>query len=485
MRVECDDAVGFHIWDEFTFRAANAKFDPRVKSKQWSGDIRLFHKKLKRMYLGLAIKLIRWANHHGYTISVPEPLYGQKFTAEEALAHVEALELPDWVEKRDYQLEGLEHGIRNQRCVLISPTASGKSLMIYYLITRLLLNHGKGLIVVPTTALVEQLYTDFSEYGMDVETFCHRIHGATGEGKVTKKPITITTWQSIDEMDKPWYHQFDFIIGDEAHHFQATNLKHIMENLVNAQVRIGTTGSLSGEEVHELTLTGLFGPVKVLAKSHELIDQGHMAPVFVHGIVLEHPKEVRTIRTKQKWTYQKETDFLIQCDYRNKFICKLALSLKEENSLILYDRVDDHGKILYDMLRTMVPDGTEVIFFSGKSHKNARERNDIVQRLKTSETPYLIVASYGVFSTGINLPNLKNLILAFGFKARIRNLQSIGRTLRKHEGKDRANIFDIGDDMTTGHDQKENHSLRHIKERMKIYAGERFPYKIKRIRIGV
>ena len=127
--------------------------------------------------------------------------------------------------------------------LLLSPTASGKSLIIYVILRWLQeSDYKRGLLIVPTTSLVEQMYKDFEDYGYDSEQYCHRQY--SGKDKHTNKFLTITTWQSIYKNPGEYFEQFDFVLGDEAHQFKAKSLTTIMTQLVNAKYRIGCTGTL-------------------------------------------------------------------------------------------------------------------------------------------------------------------------------------------------------------------------------------------------
>ena len=120
------------------------------------------------------------------------------------------------MQPRDYQLDAFVHAVRERRSLLLSPTASGKSFIIYLLVRYYA---KRTLIIVPTTSLVSQLASDFADYGFDSDKFVHRVF--SGKDKVSKRPITISTWQSIYKLHKDYFSQFDVIIGDEAHLFKA------------------------------------------------------------------------------------------------------------------------------------------------------------------------------------------------------------------------------------------------------------------------
>jgi len=488
VKVHCEKSTAMELRDFFTFRAKNYKFHPMYKSRVWDGNIRLYNINTSLIPTGLASKIIGWAKDNDYSLDVQNPLqYIEKF--DDAEEFIQNLNLPEKITRRDYQDEAFVDSIQKKRSVVVCPTASGKSLIIYMAIRKLvdMLPGEKGLLVVPTTSLVEQMYSDFAEYGYDVETHCHRVHGQVKKGarvpslvgktphisdrRDTDKPITITTWQSIQKQPKEWFHQFSWIVGDEAHHFQAKALTYIMENLVNAEFRIGTTGTIEDGKIHALTLQGHFGSVKEYITTSDLMDRGLVSNLEIKGLVLKHDKDVCDFRSKENWNYQKEIEYLIGNEKRNKFIVKLALKQKG-NCLVLFNHVEKHGHVLEKMFGDTIH--TKKVFYIHGGIKTS-ERETIREYANTHDD-CVILASYGTYSTGVNLPNLQSAIFAIGFKSKIRVLQSIGRTLRLDGGDNHAVLFDICDDMSKGKNQ--NFALAHFLERMELYFKQRFNVKM-------
>jgi superfamily II DNA or RNA helicase len=369
------------------------------------------------------------------------------------------------LEIRDYQLESFVHCVRHRRSLFLSPTASGKSLIIYWL-TRYY--NRKTLIIVDSINLLNQLATNFRQYGLDdPDNSIHLI--SSGSKKNSKAPIYITTWQSATKQPKGWFEQFDVVIGDEAHRYKAKSLKHIMESLEHCKYRFGFTGSLDGMEVNQLTLEGLFGPTKQIVTTKDLIDQGHIADVEIKALILKYPDSIKKEHSKDD--YETEISFLYSNEKRNKFIENLALSLKG-NTILLFQRVDSHGIPLYDSLTKKAPD-IPIYYVSGKVGGEDRER--IRQIINTHERS-IIVASTGVFSVGVDIPTINNIIIAAPTKSVIRVLQTIGRGLRKTKTKKSCIVFDIADDLRWK--KRDNYTLKHFSERMKIYLGQKFKYKL-------
>jgi superfamily II DNA or RNA helicase len=362
-------------------------------------------------------------------------------------------------------MEAFIHALRKRRALLLSPTASGKSLIIYMIVRALEQN---TLIIVPTIGLVKQMYTDLISYGCP-EDMLHKIEaGGPKEGKGT---ITITTWQSIYKMPKKWFDQFSVIIGDEAHQYKANSLKGIMEKCTLAPYKIGLTGTLDGTPTHKLVLEGLFGGVKRVTDTSTLMDEGKIAQLKIKAIVLAYPEHERKDLAKiARKDYHAEIDWLIAHQRRNKFIKNLACSL-EGNTLVLFRRVEDHGEVLYNLIKEKVPD-RDVFFIHGTVDGEEREE---VRALTEKSTNAIIVASQGTFSTGTNIRNLHNVIFVHPSKSKILVLQSIGRALRISDTKSAATLYDIADDLHWG--SWKNTTLRHFVERLEMYVKEKFDFK--------
>ena len=472
MRVEGDMGIARELSEHLTFEVPGAKFSPKYKARVWDGKIRLLNSRNMQIYAGLVQEVMYFCEERGYAIDVdPELIMSEEFSLAEAKEFADTLGLP--FSPHDHQLRAFALAVRHNRGILISPTASGKSL-IAYLITRFYYDNFKSrtLILVPTISLVHQLRSDFADYGFDVDNFVHTVFA--GQDKLADKPVVISTWQSVHELPKSYFEHFDTIIGDEAHLFKAQSLTKIMTGATEVKYRFGMTGTLDGSQVNELVLTGLFGPTHKIIDTKELIDSGKLAAIKVKVLVLSHPTEER--KKLVAGTYQDEVEHIISFSPRNLFIRNLAVSLKG-NTLILYAYVDKHGSILYDMIGEKA--GIRKVFFvHGGVDGEARES---IRAIVEKENDAIIVASYGTFSTGINIKNLHNVIFASPTKSRIRTLQSIGRGLRVSDTKDSMTLFDIADDLS--HNKKKNYTLNHLIERVKMYSSEGFPYELHNIKL--
>ena len=465
VKVICDGGIAYQMSEHFTFMIPNAKFHPKVKAKVWDGKIRLFNLGNRTIYTGLVPKIEEWAKNNEYTIEYSGDFGNKEFSVKEASNYIKKLN--PTMTPHEHQIKAFIHCVRNQKAVLISPTASGKSFIIYML-TRYF--DRKTLIIVPTTALVKQMSTDFLEYGYDEPI--HQI--MSGKEKQTDELVTVSTWQSIYKMPKEWFDQYEMVVVDETHHAKSKSFVDILSKMTKCKYRFGLTGTLDGIEVNELVLEGLLGPVKRVIKTSELMEKNLVSKLNIKSLILRYPDEI--CKLNKNMLYKDEIHFLVTNAKRNIFIRNLALSLTS-NTLVLYQFVEKHGKPLYEDIAKAAPN-RKVFFISGDIDADVREE---VRRITETQTDAIIVASYGTFSTGTNIKNLNNIIFASPSKSKIRTLQSIGRGLRLFEGKATATLYDIADDMSWK--SHKNHTLNHLQERLKIYAAENFDYKIYRINI--
>jgi superfamily II DNA or RNA helicase len=474
LKIECEKAISQELYSYFSFRVPGFQFVPAYKNKLWDGFIRLYSIRDNTLYCGLLSYIKVFCNERNYSLKIdPKLSITHEFSITEANQFIEQLGVP--FEKRDYQLDAFVNSIRNKKQLILSPTASGKSFIIYLIVRKIQeLNFKKGLLIVPTTSLCHQMFTDFESYGYDSEKYCHIIY--SGKEKQSDKFFFISTWQSLYKLPPEYFEQFDFVIGDECHLFKAKSLTYIMTNLINAEYRIGCTGTLDGSHTNKLVLEGLFGNVFKSTTTKELMDKNLLSNFTIKCLTLKHDENVCQRLKSEKWDYQKEIEYIVLNNQRNNFIKNLVLSLKG-NSLILFQFVEKHGKILYDMINK--ESGTKKIFFIyGKTDVEIRES---VRTIMENEKDCIIVASTQIFSTGINIKNLHNIIFSSPSKSRIRTLQSIGRVLRKSENKEIATLYDISDDLRSG--KHINFTLKHFISRLKLYDEEKFNYKLYNIQL--
>ena len=490
IQILTDPGIEQELTEHFCFYVPGYKFMPAYKNRMWDGKIRLYDLRRKTLYGGLFQYLSEFCEVRDYTLKIEDDEYYSRPDIEQII-DIEGFmsELRPSVNGKgiiphDYQLTALSLLLSKTKSLLLSPTASGKSLIIYLAVRYYLETYdNKVLLVVPTTSLVEQMYSDFNDYSQledwNVEDNCHRIY--SGKEKYNIKPrVIITTWQSIYKMHHEWFEQYGMVIGDEAHSFKAKSLTSILEKCTEAKYRVGTTGTLDGTLTHQLVLEGLFGPVHKVTTTKELMDKNTLAQLEIQVLLLKYADEYCKLVKKMK--YHDELDFIVKYEPRNNFISNLALD-QDGNTLILFQFVEKHGKPLHSLLQDKISklprsEERKLFYVSGETDVDTREK---IRSITEQQDNAIIVASMGTFSTGINIKRLHNIVFASPSKSQIRVLQSIGRGLRKSADGINTKVYDIADDLHWKN--KKNYTLEHAGVRISIYSKEKFNYKIFEIKI--
>ena len=478
IHIECDKSTAKELSDFFTFKVPGHEYMPAFRNKIWDGQIKLYNIYKQTIYMGLYDYVVKFAKDRNYKIIEPEPIISKGSVKEEHIQkfineHLKPVAGGSSIEAHQHQIEAVTHAINNNRCLLLSPTGSGKSLIIYALVRYyldIIPPDKKVLIIVPTTSLVRQMLSDFAEYSSNdkwkAEKNCHCVFA--GKDKLSNKRVIISTWQSIYKLGYEYFSNFHAAFGDECHLFKSKSLTTLMSKLLECPYRIGTTGTLDDSLTHKLVIEGLFGRVQHVTTTKKLMNKDLLSKLKIDCLLLNYPEKVRQENKKMK--YQDEIDWIVTNENRNNFISDLSVNLKG-NTLVLFQYVEKHGKPLFESIQKKAGDGRDVFFVFGGTDVELREE---IRKITEKKDNAIIVASYGTFSTGISIRRLHNIIFASPSKSRIRILQSIGRQLRKSEHKDVAKLYDIADDIHWK--SYKNHTLNHFERRLKIYQSEGFEF---------
>jgi len=467
LQLNSEPHVHRELADYFSFELPEAKFLKRQpRYKYWDGTIHLYSPGTGELYGGLLPHLKEWCAERRYKLSYESnEWYGDVEVDNKFVSMLGVKHYMDKICKyqpRDYQYATVYKALKNDRGLFLSPTGSGKSMMIYSIVRYYVANGKKVLLIVPTTSLVEQMIKDFKDYGWNADEYCHTIY--SGKDKNTDKPVIISTWQSIYKFPKRYFDDIDCVIGDEAHLFKSKSLTGIMTKLHNAKYRFGFTGTLDGSKTHKWVLEGLFGSCEKVTKTDDLIKQGHLSNFRIKILVCKHEYQ-------HFEDFHSEMEYIVTHQKRNTLIKNLVKDI-EGNTLVLFNYIEKHGDPLFELINNSMGDTRKVFYVHGSTDIEDREE---IRAITESEDNAIIIASYGTFSTGINIKRLHNIIFASPSKSRIRNLQSIGRVLRKGEGKQIATLYDIADDISG---RRDNYTLKHLYERISIYQEENFKYEI-------
>lgn len=450
----------------------------------WDGKIRFFKISTNELPIGLVYKVYEFAEKGGYSIDCNYPL-SNKIDRKELQRFIESLNLPLTV--RPYQFEAIYKSLCYKNMNTLISTAGGKSLCIYIICRFMMLLKKKVILICSKTGLVEQMYKDFIDYGFNAEKYCHRIYG--GQRKFYDSPIIIATWQSLItpkvKQDNP-YNDFDCLICDEVHEAasDAGSIQSLARYCVNAEYRYGFSGTYPESVTAEwYSIVGAFGKIVEIATYKYLQENDYIAKLKIYSVVLNYSSEFKRKiydateeATKPAERYQIQNNLMYSNEERNKFILKLVDNLKG-NTLVLFTKKSKHGYLLKEYFENHF--GTEkVLYVDGDTPLEDRED---VRTFLENNTNVILLATYGTLAAGWNVKNLNNLVLASGYKSRIKVLQSIGRSLRKHKDKDCARLFDIIDNASFIIPETKtrfiNYALDHYIVRKKYYDKENWDVK--------
>ena len=502
VKVLSEPSVESDIRDYFTFKVPGHQFSPKFKARLWDGTISLFNIRTKLLPIGLYNRLAEYCKDNGITI---EFVSNDNFTAVTEPSDIDIKDVKDFVDSlniwskngpitpREYQLDAIHRSIVDRKITLISPTSSGKSMIIYCIIRWILEEDpdARVLLLVPSVSLVNQMMGDFREYagqsGFNVDTTCQKLY--SGQNRELSKRVLITTWQSFTKIanDKSIGPKvlslYRGVIADEAHTSAGKEMQSILEKCVHADYRIGTTGTIDNSKIHQLVIEGFLGPIYRVTTTRELMDQNQVSNLKIKALILKYPLEVAKFvatakkedRKSKPMEYQDEIKWLITNQERNDIIRKVSLSLSG-TTLILVRNRDTHAKVLYEQLKESAK--KPVHYVAGDVKADARE----LIRLTANVEDCIIVATYQTMSVGVNIPNIRNVIFGSPSKSAITVLQSIGRGLRLHADKEHMTLIDIIDDLR--YKSRENFAYLHAIERLTIYKKEQFEIGIKEINIA-
>jgi superfamily II DNA or RNA helicase len=477
IHVAGEPSVRYDLHERFKFHVEGSQFSPKVKYGVWDGFIRLYNIQNQLLPKGLMVDLLQYCKSEGYSIDFDKSLIPRKVDKETYDEWLDTLSIkskgndikPHW-----YQYDSVHHAINKERALLKLPTSAGKSLIIALLTKWEIANNGRVLILVPTDVLRYQMNDDLIDYTLFTQDEIQVLDPKNKKQKSCR--VVITTWQTAVKQSKEWLEDFTMLLNDEVHLATGKSLQTINEKMVNASYKIGLTGTLKDAKCHIMQLTGLFGDVFAPISTRQMIDEGAASQIGVQGFVLEFQDEER--KAVKEMNYQGEIDFIINHDRRNKFIAKLGTHFKDENTIILFNRVE-HGKILYRMVEEQLAGtGRKVYLIFGGTAKDHRQ--EAKKNLET-EVGSVVIASYGVFATGVSINNLHNAIFAHPTKSKIISLQSLGRLLRKHKSKAKAKMFDLVDDLCWK--KAQNYAYKHGIERLKFYAAEEHELSVKKVKV--
>lgn len=471
LNVQADEGILRELHEFYTFEVPGYQFMPSFQSGLWDGSIRVFNLWKRELPAGLLAKTLAWCKKNKYTATIEKDLLPTSIPVEEFDELYDDLNLPSDFTKEEHQTKLIHKGLELKRALLLGPTGSGKSLIIYALSQITNREHGKKiLIVVPTINLVSQFPEEFKNYGYD-KSVCK--FSETKDIR-SNADIFVSTWHSVYKLPKKFFDQFGTIVFDEVHLATAKSVTTLMSKTSLVPYKFGLTATLQDAKCHALTLEGMFGPKVSSTTTKKLMDAGKLTPVKIIAVLLKHPDEI--CEQMKEASYQEEIETIISSTQRNAFLIKF-ISKIPDNTLVLFRRIK-HGKFLYESLKKYNAGKRNIYYIDGGISGEERER---IRQLMETEKDAILVASFDTMSTGTNIKNLHNAVFVHPSKAKIRVLQSIGRILRKLLGKMEAKVFDIADNMMWK--KHKNTTFEHFLFRLEAYNLEQHPVIFKEIKL--
>lgn len=381
---------------------------------------------------------------------IQEPQLQESYINEYSEKILKLIQIFQPFELYEFQKKAIIGALLHKHHFIKACTGSGKSAIISVLIKILTSMNLKGLLLVPNISLVNQFNNDLNDYKIDIE---RRLIGGIYREKKLDKSLTISTWQSASKF-KELLKEVDFIIVDEGHTVQGSEVYDIVEKCVNAKYKIGLSGTVPLMPEAEMSLICSFGRPYTYVSARDLINSKLGTEIQINHLKLQYPKEFKE-KLKENDNYSKQLKMLLEFKPRTNFLVNLTYSLKG-NTVILFDRIAYGLDLFYGILRKkeiqfdsnsaykdyFLQNYCNVFFVNGLIEGNQREQIRKVMDIKENA---IIVANMKILSTGINIRNLHNIIFGTPIKSYITVTQSLGRLIRLHNSKDISNVFDIDD----------------------------------------
>lgn len=476
-----------------TKKIHNWYFHPLVKKKIWDGNICFVEKKgaFWKVPIGLWREVLEIGKEFNIDIEIEglSELLLSDLTLEDFQSWVDDFFSDKEIEPRDYQVEAAWKIVKYRYSVSEIATSSGKTL-ISFMIFAYLKQMGlirKFMVIVPNTNLVFQGNDDFIDYGID--DLGVKIQQIGGGSKLREGcDLIIGTFQSLVKKDKEFFEDVDAVFVDEAHHTNSMSIKKIVSKCMHCGWRFGLTGTLTkrGSADH-LTIQQFLGPVIVEISPDFLFKNKHATPVEIKVVMLDWLDDsvkdklanlkANSQNLEGNELYNIERKLVIESEKRLHYIVDF-IGRTSKNSLVLFQSVkDEYGKQIWNRLRD-ITNNKEVFYVDGDTDESLRE--EYKNRMSSGENKVL-VATYGTFSTGISINNLHNIFLVESYKSEVLIKQSLGRGMRKMEGKEKVNVIDFVDDFSTP--KYKNYLVKHGEARIQIYKNENFRYKIFKVKL--
>ena len=476
-----------------TKKIHNFYFHPLVKRKLWDGNICFVEKKgaFWKVPIGLWRELMQIGDDYNIKIEIEglDRIIIKDLSLEEFTEWVNDFFKDSEIKPRDYQIETSWKLIKYRYSVSEIATSSGKTLISFMIFAYL---KSKGLIrkfmmIAPNTNLVIQGSEDFDDYGLD--KLGVKIQQIGGGSKLRPGcDLIIGTFQSLVKQEEDFFSDVDAVFVDEAHHTNSMSIKKIVAKCMHSKWRYGLTGTLTKRGTADyLTIQQFLGPLVVEIPPSFLFNNNYATPVSIKIVVMdwleeEYKEKLSDLKIDNSNNiegndlYNIERKLVVESKKRLNYIVDF-ISRTSKNSLVLFQSVkDEYGKQIWNLIREKTSD-KEVFYVDGDTDENLREEYKSRMTIGSNK---ILVATYGTFATGISINNIHNIFLVESYKSEVLIKQSLGRGMRKMEGKEVVNVIDFVDDFSTPRYQ--NYLIKHSEARLQIYKKEGFSYKIFKVK---
>lgn len=469
-------AVFDDLYSKFSFEVPGAKFMPSFKDGSWDGFIRMFHYRDRLLYKGLGKELVDMLKSSDYGKVRFKGFKKREDISEKFYDLVERIksELPSDIDPYDFQIETALEALQKGRALILSPTSSGKSLLIYIMfryIEEYEMEEGdKYLLIVPSITLVDQMADDFKIFG-----YKKKIHQIVGGSKKDDEEanIYVSTWQSLQKQTALWFKKFKGLTVDEVHGATAASLKSTVEKCTNAFFKTGLTGTITELITDEMMLRGLFGQIIVATTYKEMRERGIIPEVKIEMRRVRYSKRYETVCQSVKGDFQMESAFVQSNEGRDEVLLEIARENFDKNGIFLFKEIK-HLKRIEALFRKNF--NRPIVIINGGVAREVRAdiRRQIDEQANLGNRGIILLATYGTMSTGVSIKNLDYGVYAASIKSKIKTLQSLGRLLRKSSTKLGAWLYDIWDDLTEWHKKEDNYGKKHAFERHRFYSEAEF-----------
>ena len=435
---------------KFALMVEGAFFMPLYKIGRWDGRVHFFDKAGK-IYTRLLPDILPYLDSWNYDVTLndlrpPVELIEQRIDSEWFTSK------PDMTLKvglRPYQVEAVNTCLEHTSGFIEAATGSGKTFMVSAL-SDVMARHGRRtIVIVPSDDLVTQTAATFRLCMLDVGIY-------SGSIKDIYHSVVIATWQALQN-NPGLMNEFQCLIVDEAHGAKAK----VVGELINAHgkniaYRFGFTGTMPKPAIDQLTLKGSLGEVLFSITAAELMAMGYLAKLDIE------PVEIEDDVPENFPDYTSEKTFLAKSSDRLDFLADLIITKAETygNTLILVNSIKQ-GKALQKLIKNSV-------FLHGADDNDVRAE---WYSMFANRDDLIVIATFGIASTGISIDRVFCLIMIDAGKSFIRAIQSIGRVLRIGHDKDTAHCVDVH--------SKLKWSKKHFRERGKYYKEAQ--YKISKL----